>query len=186
MTGISFILSKRKNPLMIISWIIRFIEGTQYSHCAMCIEENGIEYVYESTMPKGRKILKSEWDKIYEPVYSYHFMLTDEQRHDALSILQSIVGKPYSYFQLLLILLELCSSAVKNFIRYLEFNGESRQICTETIAIMLNRVFMVAIPENYDHISLKEARYLLDNTMNHWNDIGYRANRLQYFLKGVK
>lgn len=167
---------------MILSWVFRWIEGVSYSHCAWIVGD----YVYESTMPKGRKINISEWSKHYEIVYSYQFQLNEDQENEALDVLNSFIGKPYSYFQLFLILAELCSSAAKNFIRYLEFNGESRQICTETIAIMLNRVFEVAIPENYDHISLKEARYLLDNTMNHWNDIGYRANRLQYYMKGVK
>lgn len=167
---------------MILSWVFRFVEGVQYSHCAWIID--GI--VYESTIPKGRRMELSEWSKHYAIVYSYDFNISQEQKLEAMAILQGFVGKPYSIFQLFVILAELCSSAAKNFIRYMQFNGESKQICTETIAIILNKIFLVTIPEDYDHVSLKEARYLLDNTVKHWNDLGYRAQRLQYFMKGLK
>jgi hypothetical protein len=175
-------LCKRRNPFMILSSIFRWVEGTTYSHCAWILDD----MVYEANIPKGRKISVKEWSKHYELVYTYQFQITDEQKAQALEVLQGFVGKPYSFFQLFVILAELCSSAAKNFIRYLEFNGESQYICTETIAVILNKIFLIAIPEDCDHISLKETRYLLDNTMKHWNDLGYRANRLQYFLKGVK
>lgn len=151
---ISAIYGKRTNPFMILSPIIRLVNGTPFSHVAILFEDEDGQWVYESTMPVSHKIPYSKWLEHYTLVASHD--ITPKLKHALVAevFLHSMLGIKYSYSQLFMAGMSLMFQGI---FRPKQTNGSRRLICAEFVVLFLNHVCEMDCGKPSDYVTLSDV-----------------------------
>lgn len=132
MSNTTLVFCYPKSKWLLLSPVIRKIQGLPYSHSVIFKDGN----VYESTFPISKKTKEEEWLKKYV-VVEKHKVKVDEK------ILESLLDRPYSVLQLLWALFDVKSV----------LNGRVYLICTEFCALSMGY-------SNADAIDLHDLKTL--------------------------
>lgn len=112
------------------SYLIKRVDGSSGSHCAIGLDSYAGNRVYEAVFPKSRKLNYGDWLNHNKIVKEYKFKVPEGREYEVIEWLDAQVGKWYSVPQLALILTDLIIPADYNPI-----NGHKLLICSELIAI---------------------------------------------------
>jgi hypothetical protein len=154
---IRFLLIYNKAWWALLSPIIRWVEGTKFSHCAL--ELNGI--VFESTWPVSRAISVDHYFTHYKLVRVVELDIPQGKLNESSKIISSTLGKKYSFAQLVWILIDKISH--KFCINmHLKYNLNSRLICSELMAMYLQNVFDVKFTKPLDLVGLVDITEALN------------------------
>lgn len=172
------LLAKRKEWWAILSPVLRFTNGTPWSHCAWLMDIDGDLWVYDSVPPRARKILYSEWSKSYEIVTEYHYQMTVKEHNAMIFALEIQVGKRYAWGQYIPLGLELIWKPLQRFFYGKSYDNDKTMFCTEFIMRPLKQVFGFIEKEDPDFCSLKDAGLLLDALYLERNAGAQRASKI--------
>ena len=143
------------------SALIRYVEGTGFSHTALMIEHNEANYVYHATWPKAKRESISAFQETHKLYKKYDFEL-DQDPLVVYNYLQIMVGRQYSLAQLLLIYLRRTSSFIHAISGGWILNHENSLICSELNAAFLEDFFNVKFNSKLDSIGLRELEAALE------------------------
>ena len=123
----------------LISWLIRCIEGTPYSHSYVSFLEDAI--ICHANKLGIHSISVSEFSNNNHTLFEFKFNVEDATYRDTLRYCQSFYGCPYGFKQLIGI-------AIKKIINYLYkkdvcnifADGSHTQICVEFCAYTLKKI----------------------------------------------
>lgn len=159
------VFSRPKPWWMFLDQVFMWVEGTNFSHVAIVLEdlELGKHWVYESKAPKGRKIALEKWlhgNKIVKmELIDSNFNRYSNHYYDLIRM----TDKPYSFKQVVTIGWGLVFKATGSKDYYLELNGNRAKICTELVAMFLNRVYGVKLKKSPDLIGLYDVKLMVDD-----------------------
>jgi len=143
----------------ILSWLIRFLENTNYSHVYVSWYSNILQdYIsYEAVGKSVRFLGPTAFKKRIIPVKQYKLKMNDQQYRELLKICLSEAGKSYGILQLIGLA----------FDRFLPRKGnpfpnkQDKYICSELVLIILQKVFGVGLDLDPDTISPYQIEQLL-------------------------
>jgi hypothetical protein len=151
---VSVIYGKRRNPLMILSPLIRLVNRTPFSHTAILFEDDDGAWVYESTIPVSHKIPYSNWLEHYALVESHDISPAIKYALVSKVFLNSMLGIKYSYSQLIMAGLSLMFHGV---FKPKTSNGSRRLICAEFVVIFLDHVCEIDCGKPNDYVTLSDV-----------------------------
>lgn len=137
------------------SALIRYVEGTGFSHTALLLEHEGANYVYHATWPKAKRESISGFQETHKLYKKYDFEL-DQDPLVVYNYLQIMVGRQYSLAQLLLIYLRRTSSFIHAISGGWILNHEHILICSELNAAFLNDFMDYRFQMKLDSVGLRE------------------------------
>lgn len=127
-------LTKSKKKFPIMSWIIKWCEGTDFSHVMVYwVRKNGGHIYYQSTGHGVNFCGTQVFDEQHKILRDYKFELQDDNFEHVLDYCIDNSGKSYSCLSLIgLGLMRLCKLfgfVIKNPFK----DGDASQICVETV-----------------------------------------------------
>lgn len=130
--------SKPKNhPFPLLSWIIRLVQWTPFSHVYLSwVTNHGIEVVCEAGWSGVRLINKKYFDEDNETIKSFTFLITNGMYEKLMKFTTSILGTDYGYLQLVGIGLHRLFRLRKNPFS----DGKTSQVCSELVFYFLEEV----------------------------------------------
>jgi hypothetical protein len=130
------------------SAVVRWVQGTDFSHVSILVTSEDGQFIYESVWPKSRKIEFKEWAKHYI-ITKIVTLPTPPHPPYAEYKLNELLWKPYSIAQLVAIFF---TNAFKLFYKP-DINGSMKLVCSEYVARFLETVYSVEIPDD-DYVDL--------------------------------
>jgi hypothetical protein len=156
----NIVFGKRKNPLMILSWMIRFIGKTPYSHCGVLVKVGSEYFVYESTMPRSKCTPYKEWMDMYH-VVKVNRLTPMVDNYSCLEFLNEMLNIRYSFKQLILLGLSFITLGL---IKPLLTNGQQRLVCSEYCARFITFACKRDFHKPFDSITLSDVDKMSDTT----------------------
>lgn len=156
--------TRPKAPMKFLSWIIRLIEGTPYSHVRLSwINSVSVPIVYEAsgTSVKFLGPLALEENPVII-THAYKCRLNREQYRALVKLCMENAGVSYKFKQLVGIALVKLFRLKKNPLS----EGRKSQVCSEIVGRFLQMHSTVANDLNLDIASPKDIQYILDQS-NH-------------------
>lgn len=162
--------------------VLEAAERVPFSHCYIEIVQGRQRQVFEAVWPKSREISKEEWLKHYEAVHEFRFQADDFELHEAVEILNQLVGIRYSVPQLVLIGTQFVFVWTRELLKKLfptklrpdflngpswDVNGSREIICTELLADFMSKMWGVTWKEDTDFVSLRDV---LETTFQLWRE----------------
>lgn len=156
---VTVVFCKPKNPLLILSPVIRWAEGLGFSHSAVVVHSPEGSFVYESTWPRMKKTDLLKWEENYTIVEKYVFAVDDPAfEKDIVRYCDSWIGVAYSMWQLVLIAVAMISAPMEKLVGRSKWNGSRFLICTEFVGNFLERFFGVKFEVDTDLLKLRTLR----------------------------
>lgn len=154
--------AKPKNhPFPLISWIIKAIEGTNFSHVVIRIDA-GInrEFVYHSHMTGLNFLSKKLYNKRYQTVEKYEFQITKDQRKKLITWFLDKAGESYPMLELIgMLFVRFWERLFKKQIR--NPLGTTKMYCSEA-AIRALKIIGIKLPRaEYKVNALREIREIM-------------------------
>lgn len=148
-----------------VSWAIRRVERTPYSHVRLrWFLANSEEIIYEASGTRVKAIGRFAQVPT-EILVAYTFYLNKEQ-DEALRRLFRFANVNYGKLQILGILISRLLGRKRNLFS----RGNDRMVCSELVAYFLLDVLRIPIPlEKFDLIGPKGIKELLDKEVNNAN-----------------
>ena len=148
--------------LPVYSWLIRMIEGTEYSHVRIRWQNSiGINLIYEASGSSVKLIGDYATNKHpVEVVHSYKFSLNKEEYRKLISLFR-FAGVDYGIKQVFGIALARLFKLKKNPLS----QGRRSQVCSELVAMFLVEVLgIIYLPHiiNLDLVGPKQIQQLLE------------------------
>jgi hypothetical protein len=168
MNKLYVVFARNKKWWAILSDIICLAEHVDYSHAAIMLHNSATNYsmIYESKFPKGRAINLMDWLKEYEIKEVFliddNFDVTSKEYYDLISM----VRRPYSILQLVLIGLGIICLPFGRISAHAKINGNRAKICTELVATFLSRAYGVILKKSPDMMGLKDTFNLVKDFIN--------------------
>ncbi len=153
----------------LISWLIRTIEGTPYSHVRLVWENStGKKLVYEAdgTDVKFIGTISQEIRKV-EVLDSFEIDLTDKEYRALIDLCIKYAGVSYGTLQVLGIGLSYLPFVNKNPFA----DGEKSQVCSELTARILKDVKGIGIKDDFDTAGPRAINKALTELTNTRGDI---------------
>lgn len=144
-----------------LSYLIRMIEGTKYSHVRLRLND----IVYEAS---GTSVhFKGKLAQNYLPteiLHSYKFDLSQQEYAKLLKLCMDNAGIEYGYKQLIGILLVRMFKLKKNPFS----DGRKSQVCSEIVGRFLKEILQIGNKLDLDIAGPKAIKEVLDNNNNIW------------------
>ena len=155
-------LTKPKNHTFpIVSWLIRFVEGTEFSHVLPYWHVKSLERdLYYEAVGSGVNFLS--WKLVpekYEMVEIYEFQATDLKK--VAQFCHDNAQRKYSKKQIAGLALMRAAKLFGFKIANPFKDGDYSQICVETGAIILESAGAIDVPDDIEDYGLLEFRELL-------------------------
>jgi hypothetical protein len=90
-----------KDPMSILSALIRIFGQTHYNHCELLIEENGEKYVIGAVYPKVRKVDYDTWYNLLPRDFKVVDIISNKSQLQMIEDAKKQVGKRYDIISLL-------------------------------------------------------------------------------------
>jgi len=152
--------SKPKNhPFPILSWAIRLVEGTEYSHVYIrWWDENSSDYLVFEAMGKKVQISKySELLKKREVIKSVKLSINVHQKATAIKLMYEMEGIPYGLIQLAGMLLAKMANLLGFKTKNPFTSKRESMVCSEAVGYVLRDALGIPIPYDMDLLSPKEV-----------------------------
>lgn len=137
------------------AWLIRYIEGTGFSHTAVQIEYKEASYVYHAVYPTFKRESLSSFRTKYSLFKKYDFEI-DADPLVIYNYLQTFTGRKYSVAQLLLIYLRRTSAIINKISNGWILNHDNHLICSEFNAMFLQDFKDYKFTMKLDSVGLRE------------------------------
>lgn len=143
-----------KFPLNLLSKIIMYLQGTNFSHYALSYTYLGKVYFVHATLP-----VTKQWDeKKFRQVYTLKKTFSCEvEETPFLFFLTDHLGKLYPFMQLVGIALRMFKVVTKNPFG----KGQKYLICNEFIIVFLNKFYGAKI-KDIDSLDLNDTERLIN------------------------
>jgi len=153
--------TRPKKTFKPLSWAIRAIEGTEYSHVRLRFtKKSGINMVYEASGVdvnfRGPLALE---EKPTEVVHSYKLDITPEQFSKMVDLCVYHAAVNYGYIQLVGILLVRVLGLVKNPLS----QGRKSQVCSEVVGRFLQEILNIGHDLNLDTAGPREIQRVIED-----------------------
>lgn len=149
------LFAHRINWWAFVTSIFEVVEKSNYSHCAIYYNDT----IYEAEFPASRKLSYTKWLKPYEEKLSFKMPVNNPD--EAIKFLDSLLGKPYSITQLILVGLrrllpnsKLLDKLTLNKIKHLD--------CSEFVALFQEKFCGVKYDISLDAVGLVEVRVMCE------------------------
>jgi hypothetical protein len=155
------------------SWIIRKLDGSLCSHVAVAVTIKGYTNVFESVSPNSRNLPLADWLNQYTLEYAYDFEVPNTKEFEALSFLDSITERPYSYGQIALIGLTKLFLPLQFLLRGAILNHERALICTEVISLFVEKFMRYTLRKKHDQHGISDIEVMaivLKGLSKPWKD----------------
>lgn len=154
MKKITVVLTKRKNNFNLLSWIIRFIEHTEFSHIGFVITNStGRKFIYEASGFTVKFNNYNLFNDVNLYIKQYELELSSEQQQKFIDICLDNLGRPYSIKGLIGLLFVRLFKLKSN-----PFKDQADSfVCSELAAFIIKEFYPEAL-YNYDldTVGLKE------------------------------
>ena len=143
-------------------WLIKFIDKGSGSHFALGITNNEEIYYYESVLPKSRVISKEQFLAINEIKKQYLFAVPKELEKEVVRFLDSLVSRPYSIQQLILIFISKSLLPTNIFLKGAILNHEKSLICTEVGTRFIEQFMNYKLTKSHDNTGVKDIQIICE------------------------
>ena len=134
--------------------VIKSVQGTNFDHFAIGLEDEYGETIYEAVFPKSHKISKTEWLKEYEIKYSFSFPIPVDHVSEVYQFLESQIGKWYAFDQCIWIAIITWFKIKRKFSDRVVLNRSDAIICTELGYLVSKQFFKNVEIINQDRVDL--------------------------------
>ncbi len=151
---------KNKNPYYIFARIIEWVDKADFSHVEVVKVENGDwqnAVSYGSIFRKSRKIQLKELKKHYEIKDAVILNVVTE---NPTVILESLMNKPYSFAQILLIGIMLLTKSAISWLPNIKLNLSKELVCTELAGIFMQEACHIKFSTSPEMLSVEETRQI--------------------------
>lgn len=135
--------------------LIRWADKSPANHMAIMLETYSGQMIYESVIPKARKIKPVFWGKEYAVTHTFSYEVPPELHYQVIEWLEAQVGKKYSISQILFIALATLSP-INRWLNWAILNHEKYLICTEIGSRFKERFMRFQVNESHDKISVSD------------------------------
>lgn len=158
--NIDFTKSRKRLP--ILSWLIRWIEGTEYSHVRIrWTSSAGVELIYEASGNSVKLIGEYARDKFPVDIVATYEIPVEDTEYRSLIKLFRFASVDYGVCQLLGILAaRLCGLKSNPFAR-----GRGAQVCSELVALFMKEVKGWDVPYDLDIAGPRDIEIALQNKL---------------------
>lgn len=158
MTHISFQFCQNKKWWAFLSPLIQSVEDADYSHCAIMVATESDIKIYDAEWPKVRQIEFNKFSLTYRIKLSIALPDESDARINEMHLwLMMQVGKWYSLWQLILILIAKVCKPLQRWLGHQNPNGSHDLICTELLADFMKQFYGVTFDKNDDLIDLNDV-----------------------------
>lgn len=148
--------SKNIFPFNIVALLIRFFQGTNYSHYAISFEINGVRFFMDSTSKSVRLLGEEQFLKHYELKKCLNYKHKEIDEAEFLAWMQSHLGKSYGFGQIIGLLLKIFKIIKNNPFG----KGSKRIICNELIVLFFIKFHGAQVIDT-DSLDLNETEELV-------------------------
>lgn len=150
--------SKARGRFPILSWLIRAIEGTKYSHTYLRIPSAWLQrnFYFQASSVMVNFMGAKYFDEHAEVVEEFPIRVSPETKKKIWQYCIDNAGKPYSVKQLPGIGIVLLGKALGKDWKNPFSDGRSMVVCVEAIADLMEETLGTDIKEDLDSIGLKE------------------------------
>lgn len=154
---IRFLFAMNNSWYAILSKLINYKQHGIGSHCAieLCYQNKNI--VYESTYPVTKKTNYNQWLKHYKVNFAYEISISEDKCKDIEIYLESVLGTPFAFSQLLLIYIRLINKDLATWSRRVILNHNSDFICAELMARTQEKFFNIHFDRDMDSVDLEDV-----------------------------
>jgi hypothetical protein len=162
--------SKARSKWKFFSTLIRWIEGTTFSHVFIRWNSQYLErdVIYQASGSAVNFQEGKRFDSINETVYKFDILLSDSTRKKVVQFAMDQAGSPYSLKQLLGLLI----AKVSKLLGFKPLNplkdGRSSYICCELVAEILAELGH-KMPQDLDDITPKDVFEFLNKRLGNTN-----------------
>jgi len=153
---VSILFAKNSAWWAVLGRLIMFVEQKPFSHCAVLLEYDGKQVVYDSVFPKGRIMSYQKWSMLYKDILVHEMPDISPWEVAAKLSLAKDSRRYYSIVQLLWILLALFKP-FDRWTNWFTLNGHKAMICTELVSRFLELFYQVKFNESHDKIGLVDV-----------------------------
>lgn len=155
--------SRPRNKLAVLSYLIRLIEGTKYSHTFLEFRLNNLEedIIYHASGMSVNAYSKAYFQDKTVIIHKFELSLSEEMHTKLLKNCVSKLGAPYSFKQLLGILIYKVTGNSKIIL-----DGRKAYVCSELIAELLTEIFGNDFDKDLDVVTPKDIYELLKEKYN--------------------
>lgn len=152
----SILFLKNKSKLNLLAWLIRKSQNTEYNHVEILCRHNSssLGYSYGAVWPYSRKISEHDLLEKYDLIIERPIEIKINE-YSALELLRDQMKRPYSFLQLIVLLLKISFNSLSIPASKVKLNLDARLICTELVAIFLERAKEISFPSN-EALTLKD------------------------------
>jgi hypothetical protein len=154
------IFLKNKSRFNVLAWLIRLAQKTDYNHveivCRPKPPKLGAGMSYGAVHPQSRKLSYPLLFQKYEMVDIRPIDIVVDQ-YKAIEILNGLLGKPYSFLQLIVILFKVAFHALARPASKVRLNLDKYLICTELAGIFLRDAAGADFP-SVEALTLKDLQ----------------------------
>jgi len=148
----------RPSKWKLLSWIIRKVQGTDYSHVYLRFHSDSLDrdLIYQASGLQVNFVGKTLFEKDHIAVKEFDLQISDEAHKKALQFAVDTAGMPYSIKQLFGILVYSLTGK-----RVLQ-DGRSAYVCSELVAQMLSEDLGITITKDLDIVTPKDVYNILE------------------------
>lgn len=156
---VSFVFAKNTAWWAILSPLIAYVSKTDFSHSAILVEYDEKKEIFHSEWPMGRCDSLEKWLKIYDiqHIFTVEIPADSDLIPKILYWLRKEVRKPYSLYQLILILIYKKFPWSRFYLYKKVVNGDYSDVCSEFVASFIERFFTFNFRKSDDLIDLNDV-----------------------------
>jgi uncharacterized protein YycO len=142
----------------ILSWLIRKVQRTEYSHAYIKFHSDSLDrdLIYQASGLQVNFVGKTLFEEDHVIVKEFDLQISDEAHKKALQFAVDRAGMPYSIKQLFGILIyNLTGNQVLK-------DGRSGYVCSELVAQMLSEDLGITITKDLDIVTPKDVYNILE------------------------
>jgi hypothetical protein len=139
----------------IMSWLIRLVERTEYSHVYIKMpSSNGNYFIYQASGTQVNIVGSKHFEHLNKPVKEYALQISAQQRRDLLLFMAQECGAPYSVAQIINIFVYMITGKA-----FLKPKG---YVCSELAGIVLSQYLNIKLEKDLDLVTPKDIEMLLE------------------------
>ena len=155
------------------TWLIKKIDGGPAGHVALSLNFGGDEWVFESVLPESRVTRLEEWKKEYKTLLVYEFVVPESLEWSVLQWTESMLYKPYSVFQIILIGITRLFLPLQVLLKGAILNHERALVCTEFLSRFAVKFMSYDQKKTHDQFGVKDAHEMAERLADKavWKDL---------------
>lgn len=133
--------TRKYNKWLVISAIVRLVQGTKIDHAGFSLENDSEDVVYEAKLWKSQKTPSKDFFKGNEPLYIFRYPLNVEEEMVVRKVIEEGINKPYSLLQLIGIMgIKIINKVFGKQLTNKLGKGLKKIICSEWLGSVLVKI----------------------------------------------